>query len=200
MAGSARHGVVEHVSVIPRACGVSSTPRLIDLIIDASGILGHPLSRVTTTEYVFAISRRDCARGLHEFCPSEARGRREDRVRAAPAVSCARCTSKNAHEHTGSAEAFRPSLRNGFNGFLRALVSAKSARMCERAVLAKPPVAGSEPVRAQRPKSLSGSEGQIRCLPQPEQLHGLRARTEQGRELDDGTKRSHCRRYRCCQG
>jgi len=61
-------------------------------IIDASGILGHPLSRVTTTEYVFAISRRDYARGLHEFRPSEARGRREDRVRAAPAVSCARCT------------------------------------------------------------------------------------------------------------
>jgi transposase len=32
------------------------------------------------------------------------------------------------------------------------------------------------------PESLSGSEGQIRCLPQPEQLHGLGARTEQGRE------------------
>jgi hypothetical protein len=27
----------------------------------------------------------------------------------------------------------RPSLRNGFNGFLRALVSAKSAKMGERA-------------------------------------------------------------------
>jgi hypothetical protein len=49
------------------------------------------------------------------------RGRREDRVRAAPAVSHARCTKQNAHEHTGSAEAVRPSLRNGFNGFLRAL-------------------------------------------------------------------------------
>jgi hypothetical protein len=29
--------------------------------------------------------------------------------------------SKNAHEHTGSAETLRPSLRSGFNGFLRAL-------------------------------------------------------------------------------
>jgi hypothetical protein len=37
-------------------------------------------------------------------------------------------------------------------------------------------------------KSLTGSVGQTRCLPQPEQLHGLGARTEQGRELDDGTK------------
>src|SRR6266581_5069579 len=64
----------------------------------------------------------------------------------------------------------------------------------------QPPVAGSEPVRAQRPESLTGSVGQIRCLPQPEQLHGLRARTEQGRELDDGTKRSRCRRYRRRQG
>jgi hypothetical protein len=42
------------------------------------------------------------------------RGRGEDRVRAAPAVSCASCTKENAHEHTGSAEAVRPSLRNGF--------------------------------------------------------------------------------------
>ena len=41
------------------------------------------------------------------------RGRREDRVRAAPAVPCAKVANKNAHEHTGSAEAVRPSLRNG---------------------------------------------------------------------------------------
>jgi hypothetical protein len=31
-----------------------------------------------------------------------------------PAVSCAKCTKEDAHEHTGSAEAIRPSLRNGF--------------------------------------------------------------------------------------
>jgi hypothetical protein len=42
-------------------------------------------------------------------------------VRAAPAVSCAIVHKTNAHEHTGSAEAIRHSLRNGFNGFLRAL-------------------------------------------------------------------------------
>src|SRR3979411_929169 len=33
----------------------------------------------------------------------------------------------------------RPSLRNGFNGLLRALVSAKFARMCERTALASRP-------------------------------------------------------------
>src|SRR5437660_2573384 len=42
------------------------------------------------------------------------RGRREDRVHAAPAVSRAICANKSAHEHTGSAETLRPSLRNGF--------------------------------------------------------------------------------------
>ena len=54
------------------------------------------------------------ARVLHPFRPrSMSRGRREDRVRAAPAVSCAKCTTKSAHEHTGSAENTRPSLRDG---------------------------------------------------------------------------------------
>jgi hypothetical protein len=56
-----------------------------------------------------------------DFPPSPVRGRRECRVHAAPAVSCAIVRKKNAHEHTGSAEAIRHSLRNGFNGFLRAL-------------------------------------------------------------------------------
>src|ERR1700761_2286513 len=56
-----------------------------------------------------------------EFCkvapPTKRRGRREDRVRAAPAVSCANAHKENAHEHTGSAEAIRPSLRNGFTAY-----------------------------------------------------------------------------------
>jgi len=50
-------------------------------------------------------------------CPSRRRGSRECRVRAAPAVSCASCTKKCAHEHTGSAEAIRHSLRNGFTAY-----------------------------------------------------------------------------------
>jgi hypothetical protein len=64
-----------------------------------------------------AFSRRDAPGVLHFVAPSGNRGRREDRVRAAPAVSCARCTSKNAHEHTGSAETLRPSPRNGFTAY-----------------------------------------------------------------------------------
>jgi hypothetical protein len=38
--------------------GRSSTPRPIGSIIDVSGILDHPLSRVMTTEHNFAISPR----------------------------------------------------------------------------------------------------------------------------------------------
>src|ERR1700675_4034339 len=65
-----------------------------------------------------AMSRREAP----EFCkivsPKKTRGRRESRVRAAPAVSCASRTRKCAHEHTGSAEAFRLSLRDGFTVYL----------------------------------------------------------------------------------
>src|SRR3954454_2034788 len=45
------------------------------------------------------------------------RGRREDRVHAAPAVSRANAHGRSAHEHTGSAGASRPSLRNGFTAY-----------------------------------------------------------------------------------
>jgi hypothetical protein len=38
-------------------------------------------------------------------------------MRAAPAVPCAKWVKKNAHEHTGSAEALRHSLRNGFTAY-----------------------------------------------------------------------------------
>ena len=55
-------------------------------------------------------------RGLHNLS-SERRGSREDRVHAAPAVSRAIAHRKRAHEHTGSAETLRPSLRNGFTAY-----------------------------------------------------------------------------------
>src|SRR4030095_16370535 len=58
-----------------------------------------------------------CARGLHLRLPSRNRGRKEDRVLAAPAVSRAICANKSAHEHTGQRETLRPSLRNGFTAY-----------------------------------------------------------------------------------
>src|SRR5258707_11353739 len=65
----------------------------------------------------FAISRHDAPEVCKSFRPRSLRGRREDRVRAAPAVSCANMHKENAHEHTGSAESIRPSLRNGFTAY-----------------------------------------------------------------------------------
>ena len=65
----------------------------------------------------FRIPAAASARVVPKIPPSKDRGRRESRVRAAPAVSCAMCTKKCAHEHTGSAESIRPSLRNGFTAY-----------------------------------------------------------------------------------
>jgi hypothetical protein len=65
----------------------------------------------------FAIPRRMRPKRCAESCPSENRESRECRVRAAPAVSCAKCTKESAHEHTGSAETLRHSLRNGFTAY-----------------------------------------------------------------------------------
>ena len=71
--------------------------------------------------YASAISRLDAPEVCQEFPCAPLRGRGEYRVHAAPAFSCANVHKRNAHEHTGSAEAIRHSPRNGFNGFLRAL-------------------------------------------------------------------------------
>ena len=58
-----------------------------------------------------------CARALHQILSLKTRGSRECRVLAAPAVSCAMCTRKCAHEHTGTAGALRHSLRNGLTAY-----------------------------------------------------------------------------------
>ncbi len=63
--------------------------------------------------YDSAFSRHEVPEVCFRFALTKKRGRREDRMRAAPAVSCANCTEKSAHEHTGPAENTRPSLRNG---------------------------------------------------------------------------------------
>ena len=71
-----------------------------------------------------------CPRCSVTVCSLDSRGSRECRVRAAPAVSCARCTKKSAHEHTGSAEAVRHSLRNGFTAY--AALSPATNSSCHR--------------------------------------------------------------------
>jgi len=69
--------------------------------------------------------RPPAARIAPELCinlgPSKNRGRREDRVSDAPAASHAKVKSIRVNHHR-FAGAIRPSLRNGFNGLLRALL------------------------------------------------------------------------------
>ena len=65
----------------------------------------HP----TNLEYDFAFSRRVAPGVLLETLPSKYRGRREDRVRAAPAVSRAMCIKKmrtRAYRFGGNTPAF----------------------------------------------------------------------------------------------
>jgi hypothetical protein len=89
-----------------------------------------PVARNDGAKYESAFSRRRAP----EFCwkrPAlEIRGRRESRMRAAPAVSCASCTTESAHEHTGSAENIRPSLRSGFTAYF--VLSPVNGLSCHR--------------------------------------------------------------------
>ena len=57
-----------------------------------------------TTEYEVAFSRRIASEACYQLLALLVRGRREDRVLAAPAVSRAICANKAAHEHTGQLE------------------------------------------------------------------------------------------------
>jgi hypothetical protein len=122
------------LAVIPRACGVSSTQRLLGSITNVSGILDRPLSRTMTTERVarnFAIPRRDTPGSLSETLrPFRKEGAGKAGCWLAPAVSCARCAKRCAHEHTGSSRNNRPSLRNGLTAY--AALSPATNSSCHR--------------------------------------------------------------------
>src|SRR6187551_3754245 len=70
-----------------------------------------------TPEYDFAFSRRISPEVCIFVCPLENRGRREDRVLAAPAVSRAICAKQKCTRAYRAAGASRPSLRNGFTAY-----------------------------------------------------------------------------------
>ncbi len=95
-----------HTAVVPREGGGSSTPRLIGLIIDVSGILDRPPSRTMTVEYDFAISRHDAPEVCGEFrlpsLKSEGAGKTGCLLHPRSRVRFAQ--TKTAHEHTGQRE------------------------------------------------------------------------------------------------
>src|SRR5882757_11480127 len=93
-------------------CFVASAPRN-DVVSSASSFKEQMCVRILAARF---------ARALRRLSPP-----RKQRAQGRPGARCTRglvckIVRRNAHEHTGSAEAIRPSLRNGFNGFLRALL------------------------------------------------------------------------------
>jgi hypothetical protein len=150
------HGLAQPQIVIPRMRGIQyAAASRLDTTV--SGILDRPViggrkrrrpsdgyagrrQRCFQTWKFIPATR--CARGLpRSFTHLEIRGRGECRMRAAPAVSRAICAKKRAHEHTGSAEALRHSLRNGFTAYIaltpeyRAFLPPSPANMAARARL-----------------------------------------------------------------
>jgi len=101
-------------------------------------------------------SRRDAPEVCSNIVPP-----REKRAQGKPGADCTR--GPRATKSTGVG----PQVNRNTSGFpcamvyglLRALVSRKSGRMCERAVLTQPPVAGSEPVSCVRPREPDGERG-----------------------------------------
>ena len=70
------------------------------------------------------------ARGLHEHCPSRKEGAGNAGCALHPRSRVQNAQRKSAHEHTGSAEAIRHSLRNGFTAY--AVLSPATNSSCHR--------------------------------------------------------------------
>ena len=102
---------------MPREGGASSTPRRIGSMTAASGILGPPPSRVTTSEYASAFSRHVLSEGCISLAPFE-----NPRAQGRPGACCTRglacdLRKQNCTRAYRAAGAFRPSLRNGFTAY-----------------------------------------------------------------------------------
>jgi hypothetical protein len=136
-------------------------------------------------------ARPSCAWSL---APSDMRGRREDRVRAAPAVSCAMCTKKCAHEHTGPAESIRPSLRSGLTAY--AALSPETNSSCLRRFAncrQKPnPVGRPSPPQSLTPATGAGTTRFCRTRTAPLVLRGNQSLTARRPPCNA----SHAQRYR----
>ena len=120
-------------------------------------------------KHSFAISRATSPEVCQKFPCPQIRGRREYRVRAAPAVSCAKSAQKNAHEHTGSAEAIRHSLRNGFTAYF--VLSPATGLFCHRRPR-KLPFANLTPASGRQDHTSSPSASHaVRLLAHPRPPH-----------------------------
>src|SRR5205807_6031869 len=71
---------------------------------------------ISNSRYAFAIPRHDMPEVCISFVPRKKREQGMPGARCTRGLAC-KCTQQNAHEHTGSAETLRHSLRNGFTAY-----------------------------------------------------------------------------------
>jgi hypothetical protein len=71
----------------------------------------------TLRAHDFAFSRRDAPELCFDFHPRKQEGAGKTGCALHPRSRVQLLLGRNAHEHTGSAEAIRPSLRNGFTAY-----------------------------------------------------------------------------------
>jgi hypothetical protein len=114
---------------MPREGGASSKPRPLGLIVGVSGILDHPPSRVMTSEHDPAFSPHACAKFCWKFPALIQRAQGIPGACCTHGLACKECM-QDAHEHTGSAEAFRHSPRNGFTTYF--VLSPVTGLVCHR--------------------------------------------------------------------
>ena len=118
---------IQYAAALPRHCerseAIHKAARKVGLLRRVT-----PRNDGSGSGRALAFSRRDASEAWKDH-PRQG-GCRECRVRAAPAVSCARCTKKCAHEHTGSAEALRHSLRSGLTAYI--VLSPATNSSCHR--------------------------------------------------------------------
>src|SRR5712672_1455869 len=98
---------------------------------------------MTKNPHTTSPSRRDAPEALMNLPPKEGVGNAGCPLHPRPRVHLVLVERTRAT--TSTPESPDVPARNGFNGFLRALVSAKSARMWERAVLTNRPLLDLSP-------------------------------------------------------
>jgi len=99
----------------------------------SSGTTNSIPDSYSNDRYTSAFSRHDVARALRIVVPPKKEGAGNAGCALHPRSRAQRCAKESAHEHTGSAEALRHSLRNGFTAYFvispenRALLSPSPA-------------------------------------------------------------------------
>ena len=88
------------------------------------------LLAMTWRETRFRILAARFTRGLHDVVPLDREGAGNAGCALHPRSRVQGCTKESAHEHTGSAEAVRHSLRNGFTAY--AVLSPATNSSCHR--------------------------------------------------------------------